>query len=226
MESSDTSQEKYSTEDYDATNVLEKISRGLLYRDEINFNMIPEIILYHKQNLVKTSKIGFGSIRNNELRFFIYDLFQLIVFLKYGKEEHNQLVLKLITEDKKMDITVFDYILKRAKEFVDYYNSIPIIIDKIISMNQGNPEILNKMKSVIHSGHYLTWDNYRYFQYCSIEFEKRKIHETGIVPPGWIPSDAERMHDALVSELNAQSSNQNSKNMLFGLGIIYNNLRS
>ena len=43
---------------YDATNVIEKTKLGLITKEKINFNLIPEILVHHHDELVESKGLS------------------------------------------------------------------------------------------------------------------------------------------------------------------------
>ena len=217
--------EKYQNNknEYDVTNVIKKLDLDLIKKEDINFNLLPEILIHHHDDLVNSSGLGKyfpRGIPNYALRTIIADILRSCIRLKYGKNELNKTVLDCMERDTKITQYEFDYLLTTTKLLIKNYNEIIGIIDNLISDNGGNEKILNSLKTTIEDGHFLSENDNRYLLFCSLELEKKKIHESGVVPIGWLPSDIQTVYQALQNQ-ELINDKQKGLNSLHGLGILW-----
>ena len=197
--------EKYQNNknEYDVTNVIKKLDLDLIKKEDINFNLLPEILIHHHDDLVNSSGLGkyfSRGIPNYALRTIIADILRSCIRLKYGKKESNEILLDCMQNDTKITQHGFDYLLTNTRLLIKNYNEIIDIIDNLISTNGGNEKILNSLKTTIENGHFLSEKDNRYLSFCSLELEKKKIHESGIVPIGWLPLDTQDLYQSLESQ--------------------------
>ncbi len=217
--------EKYQNNknEYDVTNVIKKLDLGLIKKEDINFNLLTEILVHHHDDLVKLSGVGkyfSRGIPNYALRTVIADILRSCIRLKYGKNELNETVLDCMQRDVRINQYEFDYLLTATKLLIKNYNETIDLIDNLIADNGGNEKILNILKITIKNGHFLSIDDSRYLLFCTLELEKKKIHESGAVPIGWLPSDIQPVYEALQNQ-ELINNKQNNVNALYGLGILW-----
>ena len=95
------------------------------------------------------------------------------------------------------------------------------MIDVLISKKIGNKSILERFKEVLKNGYFLSEQETRYFQFCSLEFEKEKILDSGDVPLGWLPSDVESIIP-MIQQLKEVQKRQGTTNKIMAFGLIAN----
>ena len=184
--------------DYDITNVLEKIKLKQMFGKDLDYNYCPEIISHYHDEIVKPKKFRiFEKGYKQELFVVISHILLNMKKLNYGDIKSVDHVLKIINDNRNFDEDDFNFVLKSSKLFIADYNKRIEKIKELISNKYGNEKILNLLKSNIESGSFLSSIKERYLLFCSLDFEKMKIHETGIVPLGWLPSDVSDMHSLL-----------------------------
>ena len=208
------------TPEYNVTNALEKIQLGYMRMVDINFNLIPDILIHHHDDLVKSHRMGSGKNSNKELRDLCGGLIQSFNEFKHGDQSTNEEISERITNSKKIKQEYFTYLLNTTKSFIEGYKKINNVIDELISKNIGNKEILNRLKKIIDRGTFLPTQPYRYFLFCSLEFEKKKILDSGEVPIGWLPMDTDYVYQSMLVELEKSKSHQGNINLLLGTGVI------
>ena len=186
--------------EHDATNAIEKTKLGEITKNEINFNLISEILIHHHDELVEPK--GFGkhfnkNINNPKLREFIH--YVLTIFKKVYTEEPKiyTYLIQQMNDDKVFTQEVFDALLTNMRTLIEFYNNRINIVDVLIQNNSKAVKILNVLKTKIKKGIFLDVDEERFFQFCQLEHEKKKIYKTGIVPIGWLPSDVSDMSSLL-----------------------------
>ena len=199
--------------------------------DAINFNLIPDILIRHHDELVKTRILQSGNIGKSEssqyyqLQTLCSQLLQIIIGFRHANKTSNEYILDLIDRNKKIKQDNFDYLLETTKSFLlDYKNSTNNMIDSLILKNIGNKEIHNKLKKRIDGGNFLSLEQYRYYVFCSLEIEKEIIFDSGKVPSGWLPSDTDPKYEAILMELEKSKNRQGTFNMLLAAGILANSI--
>ena len=197
----------------------------------INFNLIPDILIRHHDELVKTRILQSGNIGKSEssqyyqLQMLCSQLLQSFISFKHADKTSNEYILDLIDRNKKIKQDNFDYLLETTKSFLlDYKNSTNNMIDSLILKNIGNKEIHNKLKKRIDGGNFLSLEQYRYYVFCSLEIEKEKIFDSGKVPIGWLPSDTDPKYETILMELEKSKNRQGTFNMLLAAGILANSI--
>jgi len=181
---------------YDATNVIEKTKLGLITKEKINFNLIPEILVHHHDELVESkglSKHFKKNINNPKLREFIYYILTIFKNVYPEKSEFNTYLIQQIDDNKVFTQDIFDNLLKNMRTLVEFYNNRMNIINILIQNNSESVEVLNVLKITIEKGNFLSDNGERFFQFCLLEHKKKEIYKTGIVPIGWLPSDIEKI---------------------------------
>jgi len=186
--------------DYDATNAIKKIKLGLMTKNQIKFNLYPEILLHHHDELVESKGIKKYFVwhsANFELRDFVHFISEILERV-YPEESKIYKYLKKQMEEKHvLTQDNFDSLLKDTYSLIEFYNERINIIDTLIETTSKSKKILNAIKTKIQSGYILSDKHERFFEFCVLEFEKNKIYETGIVPFGWLPSDVEKIRKML-----------------------------
>ena len=137
--------------EYDITNVLEKIkSKDITYSD-VNFNLIPEIILHYQNILVPEKKFGNPFKKNFKWELTTL-VFKFLVIMKKHNHDNLEVVeylIKKIKDEKNLDRNDFDNLLKEVKIFVKTYNERTDIVNELLENNFGNAEILTTIKKTI-----------------------------------------------------------------------------
>jgi len=198
--------------------------------DAINFNLIPDILIRHHDELVKTRILQSGNIGKSEssqyyqLQTLCSQLLQSFISFKHADTTSNEYILDLIDRNKKIKQDNFDYLLETTKSFLQDYKNMNNMIDSLILKNIGNKEIHNKLKKRINGGNFLTYEQYRYYIFCELEIEKEKIFDSGKVPIGWLPIDTDPKYEAILMELEKSKNRQGTINMLLGAGILANSI--
>ena len=194
--------------------------------DAINFNLIPDILIRHHDELVKTGSLQSGKIgksvssSDHQLKNLCLQLLQNLINFKHANKTNNEYVLDLITKNKKIKQEHFDRLLEDTKSFLRNYKNKSKAIDSLISKNIGNKEILNKLKKRIDGGTFLSYEQIRYFTFCSMEIEKQKIFNSGIVPTGWLPDDIDGVIQTIRQDLEKSKSRQTGINAILGGAVI------
>ena len=148
--------------------------------DAINFNLIPDILIRHHDELVKTRILQSGNIGKSEasqyyqLQTLCSQLLQTIISFGHANKTSNEYILDLIDRNKKIKQDNFDYLLETTKSFLRYYKNMNNVFDSLILKNIGNKEIHNKLKKRIDGGNFLSHEQYRYYVFCSLEIKKEK----------------------------------------------------
>ena len=198
--------------------------------DAINFNLIPDILIRHHDELVKTRILQSGNIGKSEssqyyqLQTLCSQLLQTIISFGHANKTSNEYILDLIDRNKKIKQDNFDYLLETTKSFLRYYKNMNNVFDSLILKNIGNKEIHNKLKKRIDGGNFLSHEQYRYYVFCSLEIKKEKIFDSGKVPIGWLSSDTDPKYEAILMELEKSKNRQGTINMLLGAGILANSI--
>ena len=198
--------------------------------DAINFNLIPDILIRHHDELVKTRILQSGNIGKSEssqyyqLQTLCSQLLQSIISFGHANKTSNEYILDLIDRNKKIKQDNFDYLLETTKSFLRDYKNMNNVFDSLILKNIGNKEIHNKLKKRIDGGNFLSHEQYRYYVFCSLEIKKEKIFDSGKVPIGWLPSDTDPKYEAILMELEKSKNRQGTFNMLLAAGILANSI--
>ncbi len=200
--------------DYDITNVLEKIKLKQMFGKDIDYNYCPEIISHYHDEIVKSKKDRmFKKGHKQELFVVIHHILLNMKNLNYGDSKSVNYLLKKTKDNRNFDEEDFNYLLKNSKLFIADYNKRIEKIKELISNEYGNEKILNILKSNIESGAFLSSIKERYLLFCSLDFEKMKIHGSGIVPIGWLPSDLQDIYKTLGKNIEELSKSQRSSNL-------------
>jgi len=199
--------------------------------ESVNFNLLPDMLTRHHDELVKTRRrenFGHWNIigksvysSDGQLRNLCLALLQTFSNFHHANESSNELVFGLISKGEKIKQVHFDYLLGSTLTFIKNYKNKSKVIDGLISRKIGNKEILTKLKKRIDEGTFLSHKQIRYFQFCSMEIEKQKIFNSGKVPPGWLPDDTDMLIQTVQAELAKTKGSQSNMNVLFGAGILY-----
>ncbi len=199
---------------YDVTNILEKIKLKQMFGKDIDYNYCPEIISYYHDELVQSRKDRiFKKGYKHELFVVIRHILLNMKNLNYDDGKSVNYLLKKIENDGNFDEIDFKYLLKNSKLFIADYNKRIEKIKELISNEYGNEKILNILKSTIESGSFLSSIKERYLLFCSLDFEKKKIHESGIVPMGWLPSDLDDISKMINKNKDEMNKNQRNTNL-------------
>ena len=200
--------------DYDITNVLEKIKLKLMFGEDLDYNYCPEIISHYHDEIVKPKKFRiFKKGYKQELFVVIRHILLNMKKLNYGDIKSVDYILKKINDNHNFDEDDFNFVFKSSKLFIADYNKRIEKIKELISNEYGNEEILNLLKSNIESGSFLSSIKERYLLFCSLDFEKMKIHESGIVPIGWLPSDLDDLSKMINKNKDEMNKNQKNTNL-------------
>jgi hypothetical protein len=184
----------------DATNAIEKIKLGVIKIDKINFNLFPEIIIHHHDELVESkglSKHFKRHIDNPKLREFIYFIAKFLVKHQVNSPEFSKNLMKQMDDSKVITQNDFDKLLNNIRKLIEIYDARLVTIDTLIINNNKAENVLTALKNRIQKGIFFSDLGERFFQFCQLEYEKNKIYETGIVPLGWLPSDVSDMSSLL-----------------------------
>ena len=191
----------------------------------VNFNLLPDILIRHHDELVKTRRLESNRIgksihsSDNQLKNLCLALLQTFSNFKHANEHNNEVVFGLISKNKKIQQVHFDYLLGSTLTFLKNYKNKSKVIDALISRKIGNKEILTKLKKRIDGGTFLLHEDIRYFQFCSMEIEKQKIFNSGKVPPGWLHDDVNTLIQTVQANLEKTKGRQGTLNLLLGAGI-------
>ena len=200
--------------DYDVTNVLEKIKLKQMLGKDIDYNYFPEIITHYHDELVKSKYDQiFKKGYKQELFHIIYHIISNMKNLNYGNSKSVNYILKKINDYGNFNEDDFDFLIKNSKLFIADYNKRIKKIQELISNEYGNEKILNEIRTTIEQGIFLPSENERYLLFCSLDFEKKKIHESGLVPIGWLPSDIQDIYKTLGKNIDELSKHQRSMNI-------------
>ena len=200
------------------------------YLSVINFNLIPDILIRHHDELVKTRILQSGNIGKSEssqyyqLQTLCSQLLQSFIGFRHANKTSNEYILDLIDRNKKIKQDNFDYLLETTKSFLRYYKNMNNVFDSLILKNIGNKEIHNKLKKRIDGGNFLSHEQYRYYVFCSLEIKKEKIFDSGKVPIGWLSSDTDPKYEAILMELEKSKNRQGTVNMLLAAGVLANSI--
>jgi len=206
---------------YDETNMLEKLRLQHVYVNDLNYKIIPDVIAYHRKELVPQGKLSRHKFSNNQLKVLCSTVLQSCIAFQIGNWRKNELLLQEISDKKKIGLDEFWYLFHISKEFVQTYNDQNKVIDVLISKKIGNKSILERFKEVLKNGYFLSEQETRYFQFCSLEFEKEKILDSGDVPLGWLPSDVESIIP-MIQQLKEVQKRQGTTNKIMAFGLIAN----
>ena len=213
--------------EYDVSDVFRKLKDEVIYPQDVNMNIVPELFTYYHDSFVRSGRIN-SKIRDDQLVDTCLIWVNFFNYHKIGNPQTNENISNKLAEKKKLDEDEFTYLVNRTMDTIQLYKDKTRVIDLLFSKNIGNEDILKRAKTIIDNGHFLNEKEYRYYLFCSLEFEKENIFNSGEVPIGWLPSDTNELVTALKTELNASRNKQGNINMLFAAGHlagVYNDFR-
>ena len=206
---------------YDKKNMLKKLKTEEVYERDLNYNLIPDVLLYHQDGLVHHRGLRIPKISNHQLHVLSTTVVKSCIALDIGNDSMNQRILQQLSDKKKIKLDEFSHLVNNAKEFVQFYKDQSKVIELLISKNTGNKSILDRLKTIIDNGYFSNNGETRYYQFCTLEFEKEKIFDSGHVPLGWLPSDIEPLFP-LVEELQKSKKKQGTLNQVMAFGLLAN----
>ena len=213
--------------EYDVSDVFQKLKNEVIYPQDVNMNIVPELFTYYHDSFVRSGRIN-SKIRDDQLVDTCLTWLNFFNDHKIGNPQTSENISNKLAEKKKLDEDEFTYLVNRTMDTIQLYKDKTRVIDLLFSKNIGNEDILKRAKTIIDNGHFLNEKEYRYYLFCSLEFEKENIFNSGEVPIGWLPSDTNDLVTALETELNASKKKQGNINMLFAVGHLagmYNDFR-
>ncbi len=201
---------------YDVTNVLEKIKQADITYTDVNFNLIPEILVYYHDELIPAKRFDnpFKKGFKHEISKMMFDFLAIMKNFNHNNIEAIDYLKKKLLDHKDLNEKDFDYLLKDTKLFIKIYNERLDMLEGLIENDFGNITILTNFKTTIQNGSFLTESDERYFLFCTLDFEKNKIHKSGKVPIGWLPSDLVDLYEFSNQNMGKLSKNQRNANLV------------